>query len=325
MPSRFSMYFRHGTHRPAQPPTPAPDAFPVQRARVRDELEIAWVRAGEGGYPLLLLHGWPETKRVWWRNLEPLAAAGFDVIAPDLRGFGDSDVSADDRHDLVEYSLDCHALMTDVLGLSRYSIAAGDVGGVVEIDMALRFPEHVDRLCFFNSVPPFLGEEYMAAGIDADGLREDATGDYRIWQGERPDELAAKLDSEQRRRDWVGAMYSHRLWAAPGTFTESDIDFMTAPFADAAHMRASWACYQLAAGTRQPREFPRLLEKVPTRTLLLYGPEDHVIGEDFVSRCEVAFENAVGPVVVPGAGHFLQWERADVFNELLALFLGDLR
>lgn len=319
------MYFRHGTHRPAQPETPAADAFPVQRARVRDELEIAWVRAGEGGYPLLLLHGWPETKRIWWRNLEPLARAGFDVIAPDLRGFGDSEVSAADHHDLVEYSLDCHALMTDVLGLSHYSIAAGDVGGVVEIDMALRFPNHVDRLCFFNSVPPFLGEEYAAAGLDGAGLKEDATGDYRIWQGERPDELAAKLDTEQRRRDWVAAMYGHRLWAAPGTFTAADVDFMTEPFADAAHMRASWACYQLAAGTRQAREFPRLMEKVPTRTLLLYGPEDRVIQEDFVSRCEVAFEHAVGPVVVPGAGHFLQWERADVFNELLALFLGDLR
>ena len=145
------MYFRHGTHRPRQPPTPAPDAFAIHKARVRDELDIAWVRAGEGGYPLLLLHGWPETKRIWWRNLEPLAAAGFDVIAPDLRGFGDSDLSAEDRHDLVEYSLDCHALMTGVLGLERYSIAAGDVGGVVEIDMALRFPESVDRLCFFNS------------------------------------------------------------------------------------------------------------------------------------------------------------------------------
>jgi pimeloyl-ACP methyl ester carboxylesterase len=319
------MHFRHGTHRPPPPPPPPPDAFAIHKARVRDELDIAWVRAGEGGYPLLLLHGWPETKRIWWRNLEPLAAAGFDVIAPDLRGFGDSDVSAEDRHDLVEYSLDCHALMTEVLGLEQYSIAAGDVGGVVEIDMALRFPESVDRLCFFNSVPPFLGEDYTAAGLDAAGLRDDPTGDYRIWQGERPDELATKLDTEQRRRDWVAAMYGHRLWAAPGTFEQADVDFMTGPFGDADHMRASWACYQLAAGTRETREFPRLLEKVPTRTLLLYGPEDHVIVEDFVSRCEIAFENAVGPIVVPGAGHFLQWERADLFNELLALFLGDLR
>jgi pimeloyl-ACP methyl ester carboxylesterase len=38
------------------------------------------------GYPLLLLH--PETKRIWWRNIGPLAEAGYEVIAPDLRGYG---------------------------------------------------------------------------------------------------------------------------------------------------------------------------------------------------------------------------------------------
>ena len=50
---------------------------------------LAYERAGEGGKPLLLIHGWPETRRIWERNVEPLAAAGLEVIAPDLRGFGD--------------------------------------------------------------------------------------------------------------------------------------------------------------------------------------------------------------------------------------------
>ena len=44
-------------------------------------------------FPLLLVHGWPETRRIWSRNVEPLADAGFDVVAPDLRGFGDSAVA----------------------------------------------------------------------------------------------------------------------------------------------------------------------------------------------------------------------------------------
>jgi pimeloyl-ACP methyl ester carboxylesterase len=39
----------------------------------------------------------------------------------------------------------------------------------------------------------------------------------------------------------------------------------------------------------------------------------------------VAFTNRAGPVVVPGAGHFLQWERADLFNPLVIAFFGDLR
>ena len=54
-----------------------------------------------GGFPLLLLHGWPETKRIWWRNVEPLVAAGFEVIVPDLAGFGDSGLADDDHYDVA--------------------------------------------------------------------------------------------------------------------------------------------------------------------------------------------------------------------------------
>ena len=92
--------------RPAQPSTPAADAFVIHRAEVRDGLSLAYVREGIGGYPLLLVHGYPETKRIWWRNIEPLVAAGYEVIVPDLRGFGDSDLSIKDEYDSVAYSRD---------------------------------------------------------------------------------------------------------------------------------------------------------------------------------------------------------------------------
>jgi pimeloyl-ACP methyl ester carboxylesterase len=64
-----------------------PIAFPVRRAHVRG-VDLAYLREGEGGVPLVLLHGWPETMRIWWRNVRPLAEGGFEVIVPDLRGFG---------------------------------------------------------------------------------------------------------------------------------------------------------------------------------------------------------------------------------------------
>ncbi len=84
---------------------------------------------GIGGTPLLLIHGYPETKRIWWRNIQALAAAGFEVIAPDLRGVGDSDIPADDLHDIVTYSRDLHTLVHDGLGHESCVIAASDVGG----------------------------------------------------------------------------------------------------------------------------------------------------------------------------------------------------
>jgi pimeloyl-ACP methyl ester carboxylesterase len=312
--------------RPAQPPTPAADAFRIHRTEVADGLALAYVREGVGGYPLLLIHGYPETKRIWWRNIEPLVAAGFEVVVPDLRGHGDSDLSADDTYDIVTYSRDLMALMAEGLGHRTFGIAAGDVGGVVGVDMALRFEGVVDGLCFFDTVPPILLDAYAEAGIDLGTIRaigDGPTGDYRRRQCAEPDALAAELSTPSLRRNWVGAMYSHRLWASPGTFSEADIDFHTEPWADEARLRAGWAVYQLGHG-RPMEEAPLLSQPVDVPTLVLYGADDQVVGPDFLHCCEVAFTDRVGPFVLPGAGHFLQWERADLFNPTVAMFFAGL-
>ena len=318
------MAFRYDSrHRPPQPALPAPDAFTIGKAVVAEAVSLAYIREGIGGVPLLLIHGYPETKRIWWRNIEVLAASGFEVIAPDLRGVGDSDTPDDDRHDIVTYSRDLHTLVHSHLGHSSCIVAASDVGGVVATDMIHRFPGFVDGFCVFNTVPP-LGVDYTgirsgSAVTETDSI--DPTGDYRWMQGAFPDELAAMLASAQARRQWVASMYTNRLWGSRYAFEQAHVDFMTEPFADEARLRAGWASYQLAYG-RPMSEFP-LMGAVDVRTLILYGPDDHAIGEDFVPRCERAFRNRIGPLVVPGAGHFLQWERADIFNQVLpAVFCG---
>jgi pimeloyl-ACP methyl ester carboxylesterase len=312
--------------RPAQPVTPAPDAFTIHRAEVADGLSLAYVHEGVGGRPLLLIHGYPETKRIWWRNIEALVAAGYEVIVPDLRGHGDSDLSADDTYDIVTYSRDLHTLAHDVLGHESCGVVGGDVGGVVAVDMVHRFPGFVEGLCFFDTVPPILLDEYAAAGIDLGSIRaigDGPSGDYRRRQGGEPDVLAAELNSPALRRNWVGAMYGPRLWASPGTFTDADVDFMTEPWADEARLRAGWAVYQLGFG-RVAAENPIMDRPVTVPTLVFYGADDQVVGPDFIHCCEVAFPNRVGPLVLPGAGHFLQWERADIFNPTVAVFFAGL-
>lgn len=322
--------------RPAQPATPAADAFTTQRREVpptegRDGLSIAFVQEGpkDGvGYPLLLLHGYPETKRIWWRNIGELVKAGHEVIAPDLRGYGESDASAEDVYDLAAWSRDVYLLVHDVLGHERCGVVAGDLGAAVAIDLVHRFPDFVDKLVFFNSVPPFVFDDYVAAGIDVAsirGLGDGPTADYRYRQGVTPDELAAELDTVEKRRRYIGEFYGHRLWASPGTFSAADVDFMTEMFTTEEQLRAGWACYQLISGRRRVSEPPIVDRKVDVPTLILYGMDDQVIGPDFVHTCEVAFTNRTGPVVIPGAGHFLQWERADLLNPLVTAFFGDLR
>jgi pimeloyl-ACP methyl ester carboxylesterase len=302
-----------------------PAAFPVQRAEVRQGVELAFVRMGEGGYPLLLAHGWPETKRIWWRNVEPLAAAGFEVIVPDLRGFGDSSLAPDDFYDLAAHARDLHALVHDVLGHERCAAAGGDLGGAVIQDLGLRFEGLVERQCLFNTVLPIIPEAYESAGIPSEIPREvRAAADYFLRQGREADELTAELDTPEKRRRYIAQFYGPRFWAAPGTFSRADVDLMTEPFSDSEKLRAGFGNYESALGERPLSEPPRFFEKNPIPTLVLYGPEDHVIPRDFPERCEVVFTERIGPLLVPRAGHFLQWERADLLNQTLIYFMADL-
>jgi pimeloyl-ACP methyl ester carboxylesterase len=301
-------------------------AFEVHEAEVRDGVRLAYVREGEGGYPLLLVHGWPETKRIWWRNIEPLAGAGFDVIVPDLRGFGDSAVTADGFYDLAAHARDLHALVQGVLGHERCAAAGGDLGGGVIQDLGLRFKGFVERQCLFNTVLPLIPDEYEAAGIGREIPRVTRmAADYFMRQGRDADGLASELDTADTRRRYIAQFYGSRFWAAPGSFERDDVEWMAEPFADPEKLRASFGNYESALGARPLSEAPRFFEKNPVPTLVLYGPEDHVIPQDFPERCEVVFTECVGPLVVPRAGHFLQWERADLLNQCLIYFLGDLR
>jgi pimeloyl-ACP methyl ester carboxylesterase len=192
-------------------------SFTVHRARVRDRVTLAYVREGVGGYPLVLVHGWPETKRIWWRNVEPLARAGFDVIVPDLAGFGDSDLASDGFYDPAAHARDLHALVHDMLGHARCAAIAGDLGGVVVQDLGLRFEGFVERQCLFNTVLPLIDDAYAAAGLPPAPPRNlRMAADYFLRQANDADGLAADLDTPEKRRRYVAEFYGHRFWASPG-------------------------------------------------------------------------------------------------------------
>ena len=98
----------------------------IQRAEVRPGVELAFWREGVGGQPLLLVHGWPETKRIWARVVASLADAGFEVIVPDLRGFGDSGLAPDGFYDAAAHARDLEALVGGLLGHGRVVTCGGD-------------------------------------------------------------------------------------------------------------------------------------------------------------------------------------------------------
>jgi haloacetate dehalogenase len=111
-------------------------------------------RAGDGP-PLLLLHGFPQTHRMW-RRIVPALARRFAVVCADLRGYGDSGCpDSDDTH--APYAKRTLAqdliVLMDHLGFRRFAVAGHDRGGRVAYRLALDHPERVSRLAVLDVLP----------------------------------------------------------------------------------------------------------------------------------------------------------------------------
>jgi pimeloyl-ACP methyl ester carboxylesterase len=316
-------------------------AFTTHRAEVRDGVELAYVREGIGGVPLVLVHGWPSTKRIFWRNIAPLAAAGFEVIVPDQRGFGDSPPPA--RYvDMATSARDLHALVTG-LGHDWVIAAGGDWGSGVVLDMANRFPGFVRRQAVWNGVAPNVPEIYEAGGIFGSQLEEVAhLSTHMIEHGSDPDAITARYDTPAKRHAYIREFHSpsgERVWiegnppirlTSPGAFDDAAAGFMAQPFEDAASFRASLGFYTGALGFMNAESEegvePALIDGPATvETLVLYGEHDHLHrAAHYPERMELACEDLVGPYTITGSGHFIQFEKPAIFNRALISWCRDL-
>jgi pimeloyl-ACP methyl ester carboxylesterase len=301
---------------------PSASPVPIRHVTVRDGHRLAVRRAGAGGVPLLLVHGFPCTSLIWSRVLGPLAEAGFDVVAPDLRGYGDSDFAPDGFYDFAAFNADLAGLL-DALGWEWAVVAGHDLGAMVAIDLANRHPERVRRLVILDDSKPELPEAFAAAGIPA-STPKPAVYDYQRRQGRHADELVAELDTPERRRRYVAEFYGHRMWCPPDAFDEEALALLTEPYGDAERLRASFADYEVVMGTR-PVSGPELTDR-PVRqpALVLVGRDQVTLGEHLEERCAIAYPACVGPFWIDGAGHFLPWEKPVVVGRAIRWFCGDL-
>lgn len=287
----------------------------VHRASPRGFEQAYWHEGAGGAGPVVLVHGWPETKRIFARVVEPLVDAGFEVIVPDLRGFGDSEPG--DRYgDVPAHSRDVHALVHDHLGHDRAVLVGGDLGGPVIQDLALRFGGFASRMVLFNSPLP-----YVKGAMD--GLRTRPpleAADYFLRQGTDADALAAELRTPDERRRYIATFYSSRFWAHPGAFTPDDVAFHTEPFTDATSLRASFRPYE-STFDEDARSEPALLGvNSEVRCVVLFGPSDHVLYPDFDRMAAVVFPDHVGPFLLRDCGHFVPWEAPHALVSAIAAF-----
>src|SRR6187431_2802926 len=114
-------------------------------ARTTDRVgRLAYGVAGDGP-PVVLLHGWPETRRAWREVWPGLVASGHRVIVPDLRGVGGSDRSRGADYSWKGYAADLDAVLA-AEDVDRCSLVGHDMGGVVMFEWALRNPDRAERI-----------------------------------------------------------------------------------------------------------------------------------------------------------------------------------
>lgn len=135
-------------------PSPFLDGYLLQDFRPPQGPGLRFASAGQGP-PLLLLHGHPQT-HVTWRKIAPALARDFTVIAPDLRGYGDSDKPPGGPDHIAyskrEMAADMVRLMA-ALGHGRFPVVGHDRGGRVAHRMALDHPGAVERLAVLDIAP----------------------------------------------------------------------------------------------------------------------------------------------------------------------------
>jgi pimeloyl-ACP methyl ester carboxylesterase len=132
---------------------PVVQQVPVTRHRtlIIDGVEVFFREAGPAGAPaMLLLHGFPTSSHMF-RNLIPLLADGYHVIAPDYPGFGHSGAPDRSRFDYTfEHLADIVDKLTVSLGVAKYSMYVMDYGAPIGYRLALRHPERIQALIVQN-------------------------------------------------------------------------------------------------------------------------------------------------------------------------------
>ena len=249
------------------------------------------VRAGRGR-PLLLLHGWPEFWLTWEPVMRRLEGA-FEVIAPDLRGFGDSDKPAG-PFGPDDHAVDMLALL-DTLGIEKAGLVGHDIGGAVLQTFARRAAERVAGLFFFDFVYPGIGPRMGAP----DRLNE-------IWyQSFHQMEMAPALVGASREscRTYLGHFLRH--WTHRKHAFDDVIETFTDNFMKPGNLAGGFAHYRAAHAGRiamMQGQVPAL-PPIPLPTCVRWAEHDPVFPLAWTDRLSETFTD-LDFAPFPGVGHF---------------------
>jgi pimeloyl-ACP methyl ester carboxylesterase len=251
------------------------------------------------GRPVVLLHGFPDSKRLWSKQVPALVDAGFRVIVPDQRGYGASDKPADVESYAIPFlAIDVTAIL-DHLGIERAHVVGHDWGAAVAWAVASFAPERVDHLVAMSvGHPSAFGAAGLAQrekswymllfqfrGIAEQWLTMNAWANFRAWS-RHPDADAVIADLE---RD--GSLTPGLDWYRANLTPQSLV--------------------------QPPLELP----PVQAPTMGMWSSGDFALLEEQMTASAGFCARGFRYERIDGPGHWMQWEAPEAVNARLLDFL----
>ena len=268
-------------------------------------------RMGQGR-PLLLLHGWPEFWLTWAPVMQRLSDR-YQLVAPDLRGFGDSS-KPDGPWGAADHAADMLAVM-NALGLKTAGVVGHDVGGAVMQSMARLAPERIPGLFFFDFVYPGIGARMGTP----DRLNE-------IWyQSFHQMEMAPALlgSSREACRLYIGHILRH--WTYRKDAFDDVMDAFVDNFMQPGNLAGGFAYYRAAHAGRiaMMQGTAPVTSPIAIPACVRWAEHDPIFPFAWTDRLHETFSN-LDLQMLPGVGHFPHRESPDVAAEHIAGFFSRL-
>jgi pimeloyl-ACP methyl ester carboxylesterase len=278
-------------------------------ADIEPGLRLHYVTTGEGERTVVLLHGFPQTWWEWHRVIPGLVRAGFNVVAPDYRGAGNSwrPPGGYDKRTMAE---DIQRLLRGHLGLRGPIVLVGhDIGLMVAYAYAQTHRDEVSHLVVVDA--PIPGTTVF------DRLRSDPRVWHFAFHGARdvPEMLVAG-----RERQYLQAFFGARCFD-PSAIGESDLDLYASMYTAPGAMRAGFELYRaFDRDAEDNREALRRHGKL-TMPVLAVGGAISTSGPLMQEMLQEVAEQVAG-FRVPRTGHWIPEENPQAFTTALLEFLG---
>lgn len=282
--------------------------FEHGEADVGGGVRLHYVEAGEG--PLVvMLHGFPEFWYSWRHQIPAIAAAGYRVVAPDMRGYNlSSKPQSVQEYETAKLAGDIAGLILS-LGEDKAFVVGHDWGAIVAYTVAMRHPELVERLAILNVPHP----ARMMEGLRSPKQLRKSWYMFFFQIPKLPEHLIARDDfsfaKRSLRADSKGAFSDEDLeryveaWSQPGALT-------------------GMINYYRATMRRSPKKTMSSMRPIEAKTLVIWGMRDRHIGSELAEPPKEWVPD-VRVERIEEATHWVQHDASERVNELLVGFFGD--